>query len=99
MDPRFLGGLDGAGCEFDVLPAGAGQGGDPGTANCPSDVGDGVEVALRGDGESGFKNVDAEVCQAVGERELLIPGHGAARRLLSVTEGGVEEVETIAVGN
>ena len=63
VNPRLLGGFDGAGSEFDVLLAGAGQRRDAWAANRPGDIGDGVEVAFGGDGEAGFENVDAKVGQ------------------------------------
>ena len=56
---------------------------------------DGVEVALGGDGEAGFEDVDAEGGELVGHAQLFVVVHGAAGRLLAVAEGGVEEDDLI----
>ena len=52
---------------------------------------DGGKVALRSHGEAGLDDVHAQILQGVGHGELFLRGHAAARRLLAVAQGGVEE--------
>ena len=85
------GGFEGAGCGFDVLALAAGERGYARAANFLRDGLHGVEVAVRGDGEAGFDDVDAELGKLVGETKLFGVVHGAAGRLLAVAEGGVED--------
>ncbi len=49
------------------------------------------EVAVGGDGEAGFEDVDAEVRELVRHAQFFVVVHGAAGGLLAVAEGGVEE--------
>ncbi len=56
---------------------------------------DRVEVALAGDGETGFDDVDAEGRKLVGHAQLFFVVHGAAGGLLAVAEGGIEEDDLI----
>ena len=94
VDAALVGGLDGAGGGFDVLAFAAGEGGDAGGAvHFAGDGLDGVEVAVGGDGEAGFDDVDAERGELVGEAQLFCVVHGAAGRLFAVAEGGVEDDE------
>ncbi len=55
------------------------------------DGADGFEIAVRGDGEAGLEDVDAEAGELVRHAELFAGVHGAAGALLAVAEGGVEE--------
>ncbi len=100
MERLFVRGLDGFGSGFDVFALGAGEGGDTWGVGGAADLGcDGVdagEVAMRGDGEAGFDDVDAEGCELVGHAQLFVVVHGAARRLFAVAEGGVEEDYVVA---
>jgi hypothetical protein len=91
VDAGLLGGFDGTGSGFDVLTLAAGKGGDARAVNFAGDLADGVGVALAGDGETGFNDVDAECRQLMGHAQLLFVVHGAARGLLAVAEGGIEE--------
>ena len=59
------------------------------------DGADGVEVAVGGDGEAGFEDVDAERGELVGHAELFGVVHGAAGGLLAVAECGVEEDDLV----
>ena len=98
MDAALGGGLDGAGGGFDVLALAAGEGGDAGAFYFAGDGLDGVEVAVGGDGEASFDDVDAEGGELVGEAEFFGVVHGAAGGLLAVAEGGVED-DDLGVGS
>ena len=81
----------------DVFALGASQRGNARAANGLGDGGDGREVAFGGHGKAGFKDVDAQVFESVGHRELFLGGHAAAGRLLAIAEGGVEDQNLIVV--
>ena len=66
-----------------------------GPAHLAGDGADGVGVAVGGDGEAGFEDVDAEGGELVGHAELFVVVHGAAGGLLAVAEGGVEEDDLV----
>ena len=51
----------------------------------------GFEVAIGGDRESGFDHVHAEAVELLGQVQLFLHIHAAARRLLAVTKRGVED--------
>jgi hypothetical protein len=91
VDAGFIGRLDCMGGGFDVLALSTGERGDAGAADLAGDSADGVGVALAGDGEAGFEDVDAEGRELMGHAELFVVVHGAAGRLFAVAEGGVEE--------
>ena len=55
------------------------------------DLGDGLEVALRGDREARLDDVDAHRVEEVGDLQLLLEGHGGAGALLAVAQRGVED--------
>ena len=59
----------------------------------------GLEIALRGDGEAGLDDVDAEAFQLVGDGQLLIGVHAAARRLLAIAQGGVKDQDLFGWGS
>jgi len=96
VDAGAWGGLYGAGGGFYVFAFTAGEGGDLGAANFLGDGEDGFEVAMGGDGEASFEDVDAEVGDLVGHAEFFCMVHGAAGGLLAVTERGVEEDDVVA---
>lgn len=60
---------------------------------------DGLEVVLGGGGEAGFDDVDAELGELASDVKLLLGGHGGARGLFAVAEGGVEDADIGRVGN
>ena len=61
------------------------------TAHCVH----GFEIALGGDREPGFEDIDAQFHQFSRHPQLLGYGHAAAGRLFTVPEGGVEDVNAI----
>ncbi len=91
VDAGAVGKLQGAGGHLDVFSLGAGQRGDARLADGLGDGGDGREVALGGHGKAGLDDVHAQILQGVSHGELFLRGHAAARRLLAVAQGGVEE--------
>src|SRR5262249_46424765 len=56
------------------------------------------EVALRGDRKAGLDNVDAHLVEELGDLELLLMGHGGARALLAVAQGGIEDEDAVLLG-
>ena len=56
------------------------------------------EVALRGDRKAGLDDVDAHLVEQLGDFELLLVGHGGARALLAVAQGGVEDDDAVLLG-
>ncbi len=56
------------------------------------DAADGLEVPLGGDREPGLDYVHLQAGELAGYLYLLLYGQGDARRLLAVTEGGVEDL-------
>ncbi len=91
VDAGAVGKLQGARGHLDVFGLGAGQGRDARLADGLGNGGDGREVALRGHGEAGLDDVHAQILQGMGHGQLFLRGHAAARRLLAVAQGGVEE--------
>ena len=64
----------------------------------PAIVGDGLEIAVRGDGEAGLDDVDAHGVEEVGDLDLLLERHGRAGALLAVAQGGVEDQDAVLAG-
>src|SRR5208282_447389 len=67
---------------------------DDGTPHQGGDALYGFEVAIGGDGEPRFDHVHAEPVELLGQAQLLLHIHAAARRLLAVTKRGVEDGNT-----
>src|SRR5580698_5326254 len=83
---------------FDVVRVGARQAGDNGVLGAPRDLAHGLEVAFRGDRETGLDDVDAHVVEHLGDLELFLEGHGGAGALLAVAQGGVEYNDAVLFG-
>jgi hypothetical protein len=60
---------------------------------------DGLEITVRGNREAGLDDVDAHHVQHVGDLELLLEGHGRARALLAIAQGGVEDQDAVLRGH
>src|SRR5262249_17294309 len=56
------------------------------------------EVALGRDRKAGLDDVDAHLVEELGDLELLLMGHGGARALLAVAQGGVEDEDAVLLG-
>ena len=65
----------------------------------PGDLADRLEVALRGDREAGLDDVDPHLVEERRDLQLLLEGHGGARRLLAVAERGVENEDAVLCGS
>ncbi len=91
VDAVLFRGLDRLGSRFDVWARAASQRGDARPAHLARDAADGIEIALRGDGEARLKHVNAERRQLVRHAELLFVMHGAAGALLSIAQRRVEK--------
>ena len=97
VDAVFGSRLDGAGGSFDVFALTAGEGSDAGALNFFGDGSNGRGVAVRGYGEAGLDDVDAERGKLVRHAQLFRVMHGAAGRLLAVAEGGIEKDDLVGV--
>ena len=53
---------------------------------------------IGGDREAGLDDVDAHRVEQLGDRQLLVEGHGGAGTLLAVAQGGVEDHDPVAGG-
>src|SRR5262249_37805737 len=56
------------------------------------------EIALGGDGKAGLDDVDAHLIEQLGDFELLLVGHGGARALFAVAQGGVKDNDAVLLG-
>src|SRR5579864_599203 len=75
---------------FNIRAAGARQTRNNGPANNLSDRSHRFKIAVRGNRKSSLDDVDAQAIKLVRQAQLLLVIHAAARRLLSVAEGGIE---------
>ncbi len=98
VDALALRRLDRLGAAVDVLEGGAREPADHRILGARRDLVDGREIALRGDRKAGLDDVDAHVVEQFGDRELLLMGHGGARALLAVAQGGVEDDDAVLLG-
>ena len=57
----------------------------------------GFEIAVRGNRETRFDDVDAHLVEQFGNFEFFLERHGGARRLLAVAQCGVENSYGFAV--
>ena len=55
-------------------------------------------VALRGDREAGFDDVDAHGVEQFRDLELFLVGHGGAGALLAVAQCGVKDDDAVLFG-
>ena len=95
MRPRAAGaGLRGP---VDIAVGGARQTADHAALDQLGDLVDGVEIAVRRDRETGLDHVDAHGLQDLGDAELFVDGHRAARGLLAVAQGGVEDDDPLGL--
>jgi hypothetical protein len=89
------GGFDGGEGRIYVTLTGAGERGDFAIANIFRYGADAVEVAGRGDRESGFDDVNAEGLELMRHAEFFGDGHGKAGRLFAVAESSVEDLNAL----
>ena len=86
------------GAAVDVLGGGARQAGDGGVFHPAGDFRHGFEIALRGDGEAGLDDIDAQGVQNVGDFQLFLKTHRGAGALLAIAQCGVEDIHAIGSG-
>src|SRR6266511_833151 len=93
MDALLRGGLDRAPALVDIFLISARQAADHraiGGADLVRNRVDRVPIAGRGGREASLDDVDAQARELAGHLELLFLGHRAARRLLAVAQGRIE---------
>ena len=95
---RRLAGLIASAQRSMSLRRGAREPADHGVLGALGNLVDRGEVAFRGDREAGLDDVDAHAVEQLGDLELLLVGHGRARALLAVAQGGVEDDDAVLVG-
>ncbi len=88
-----LGAGEGLARGVDIAIHGAGQAADGAVLDDRGYRLDGLEVARTGDGETRLDNVNPQLFQGLGNAHLFLLGHGGARTLLAVPEGGIENDE------
>src|SRR5208282_4756698 len=77
-----------------IAATSASQARDDGAPHGSGDALHRFEVSIGGDGEPGLDHVHAEALELLGQAQLLLHIHAAARRLLAVTKRGVEDGNT-----
>ncbi len=90
VDTRMRGSQQRLPGPVNVTSASTSQASNDGTPNRGGDALHGFEVAIGGDGESGFDHVHAQAVELLSQVQLFLHIHAAARRLLAVTKSGVE---------
>src|SRR5213083_1529949 len=98
MDALIHSWLDRTPALIDIVLIGARQAADHRAiagANFLCDRVDRVPIARRCSWEASLHNIDLEACQLPCDLELLIFGHRAARRLLAIAQGRVENTYVI----
>src|ERR1700719_4891188 len=96
--PAAVGRPDRLAATVDILLAGAGKAAHDGALGALCYFVDGKEIALGRDREAGLDDVDTHVVEKLGDLKLLLVGHGGARRLLAVAQGGVEDDDAVLLG-
>src|SRR5208282_40022 len=91
VDARARGSLQSLPGAVHVAGTSASQASDDGTPHRGGDALYGFEVAIGGDREPGLDHVHAEAVELLGQSQLFLNIHAAARRLLAVTKRGVED--------
>jgi hypothetical protein len=75
---------------FNVWAASAGESGNDGAADDCGDCLDGFEIAIGGNGESGFDHVGAEAVELVRQAQLFLMIHATTGRLFSIAQRCIE---------
>ena len=98
MDAAALRRLDGLRAAVDVLELRASEPADHRFLGAAGNLLHAVEIAFRGDRETGLDDVDAHLVEHFGDFELLVEGHGGAGALLPVAQCRVEDDDAVALG-
>ena len=80
---------------LNVQPVGSRQRGDIRPRKFTADRVYGFRIPVRGDGETGFEDIDAQFHQLCRHPDFLWHGHAASGRLFPVPESRVEDVDAI----
>ena len=86
---------DGRPCPLDIAGSGTGEPGNGRVLHTAGDFGDGLEIAVRGDGETGFDNIDTHFIEAFSNLELFLERHRGAGALLAVAQGRVKNQDAL----
>ena len=84
MNAARIGALQGFASAFNVCFGSPGQSTDSAVLDAVSNRFNGLEVAIRGGGESCFDNIYAHALELTCDADLLFLSHGRARTLLSI---------------
>ena len=99
VDARALCALQSLGRDLDVLVNRASQAADGALVTRElADLGHALEVARARNGKARLDDVDVHAHELARDDELLLGVHAGARRLLAVTQGGVENGDLAAHG-
>src|SRR5580698_10666778 len=98
MDPAAPGELHRFRTAIDVLWVGARKARDDRVLGAAADLAYRLEIAFRGDRETGLDDIDAHIVEHLGDLELFLEGHGGAGALFAVAQGGVEYNDAVLVG-
>ena len=98
MNPAAPGELHRFRAAVDVLRMRAGEACDHRVLGAAGDLAHRLEIAFAGDRETGLDDVDAHVVEHLGNFELFLEGHGGARALFAVAQGGVEYNDAVLFG-
>ena len=98
VNALLLGGLYRLGAAVDVLEGSTREPADDRVSAALGNLAHGGEVAFRGDGKARLDDVDAHLIEQLGDFELLFMGHGGARALLAVAQGGIEDDDAVLLG-
>ena len=94
MDTRQIGVFHRLPGPLDIAGFGAGKPADHSALGAFGDLAHGCEISLGGDRKAGFDNIHPHIIQHFGNFELFIMGHGCARALLAIAQGGVKNQHT-----
>jgi len=89
--------LDGAGGGFNVFPFGSGESCDARALNFTCYGAHRFEIAVGCDRKASLDYVHSQSVELVRQTQLFLLVHAAARRLLSISKSGVEDLDARAL--
>jgi len=87
--------LDGCAGAINVFIDAAGEAGNARALDFSGDGVDGLEIAIAGNGETGFDDVHLQAGELAGDFQFFAGIHGRAGALLAVAESGVEDQDLV----